>query len=303
MNRPAFGRWPLPSALVILGLLAATPTLAQSRARVWEEPLTLPTYEVNQPDHNPRFYAGRAYQGAQGRVYPYAMIDDLTDNRVQRTYRAVYLENEYIRVCILPELGGRVLSAVDKTNNYDFFYRQTVIKPALIGMIGAWISGGIEWNFPHHHRPSVFMPIDYTIENQPDGSATAWVGEMEIRHRMRWVVGLTVYPGKSYLEATLKPINRTPFVQSFLFFANAGTHANDDYQVFFPPGTEYVTYHGKNQFARWPVSREVFNEIDYTTDVDLSWWKNHPEWTSMFAWNYERGLLCAATTTASRRER
>jgi tetratricopeptide (TPR) repeat protein len=278
--------WPLPSVLVVTALLANLPALAQSRARVWEEPLVLPTYEINQPDHNPRFYAGRAYQGAQGRVYPYAMIDDLTDRRVEKTYRAVYLENEYIKVCILPELGGRVLSAVDKTNDYHFFYRQTVIKPALIGMIGAWISGGIEWNFPHHHRPTVFMPIDYTIENHPDGSATAWVGEMEIRHRMRWIVGLTVYPGKSYLEATLKPINRTPFVQSFLFFANAGTHANENYQVLFPPDTQYVTYHGKNQFAHWPVSRDVFNAIDYTAGVDLSWWKNHPEWTSMFAWNY-----------------
>ncbi len=269
-------------------LAASTLTgVAESKARVWEEALVLPTYEVNAPDHNPRFYAGRAYQGAQGRAYPYAMIDDLTDNRVEKTYRVVYLENEYIKVCVVPELGGRVLSAVDKTNNYDFFYKQTVIKPALIGMIGAWISGGIEWNFPHHHRPTVFMPIDYTFENHPDGSATVWVGEMEIRHRMRWTVGLTVYPGRSCLEATLRPINRTPFIQTFLFFANAGTHANDNYQVFFPPGTEYVTYHGKNQFTPWPVSREVFNEIDYREGVDLSWWKNHPEWTSMFAWNYE----------------
>jgi len=275
----------------ILAALAVIPAWADSKARVWEEPLVLPTYEVNAPDHNPRFYAGRAYQGAQGRVYPYPMIDDLTDNRVDKTWRAVYLENEYIKVCVLPELGGRVLSAVDKTNNYDFFYKQTVIKPALIGMIGAWISGGIEWNFPHHHRPSVFMPIDYKFENHPDGSATVWIGEMEIRHRMRWTVGLTVYPGKSYLEATLRPINRTPFAQSFLFFANAGTHSNENYQVFFPPSTEYVTYHGKNQFARWPVTREVFNEIDYREGVDLSWWKNHPEWTSMFAWNYEEDFF------------
>ena len=247
MNRPALGRWAIVAALVVASLLAAGPAAPQARARVWEEPLVLPTYDVNPPDPNPRFYAGRAYQGAQGRVYPYAMIDDLTDKRVEKTYRAVYLENEYIKVCVLPELGGRVLSAVDKTNNYDFFYRQTVIKPALIGMIGAWIAGGIEWNFPHHHRPTVFMPIDYAIENHADGSATAWVGEMEIRHRMRWVVGLTLYPGKSYLEATLKPINRTPFIQSFLFFANAGTHANENYQVFFPPDTQYVMYHGKNQ--------------------------------------------------------
>jgi len=89
MNRLAVGRWPALSALVMLGLLAAGPALAQSGARAWEEPLVLPTYEVNPPDHNPRFYAGRAYQGAQGRVYPYAMIDDLTDNRVQQTSRGV----------------------------------------------------------------------------------------------------------------------------------------------------------------------------------------------------------------------
>jgi tetratricopeptide (TPR) repeat protein len=287
----AYAQHRFMTGVTLIALAVLPAWAADSKARVWEEPLILPTYEVNQPDQNPRFYAGRAYQGAQGRVYPYPMIDDLTDNRVDQTYRAVYLENEYIKVCLLPELGGRVLSAVDKTNNYDFFYKQTVIKPALIGMIGAWISGGIEWNFPHHHRPTVFMPIDYTFENHPDGSATAWIGEMEIRHRMRWTVGLTVYPGKSYLEATLRPINRTPFIQSFLFFANAGTHSNEHYQVFFPPGTEYVTYHGKNQFAHWPVSHEVFNEIDYHEGVDLSWWKNHPEWTSMFAWNYDEDFF------------
>ena len=262
-------------------------SLSAADVRVWEETLVIPTYEVGPPDKNPRFYAGRAYQGAQGRVYPYPMIDAVTDTRKEVSYNAVYLENEYIKVCILPEVGGRVFSALDKTNNHDFFYHQHVIKPALIGMIGAWISGGIEWNFPHHHRPSVFMPIDYFLQENPDGSGTVWIGELEIRHRMRWIIGLTLYPGKSYLEATLKPMNRTPFVQTFLFFANASAHSNPDYQVFFPPGTEYATYHGKNQFARWPISQEIYNGIDYTQGVDVSWWKNHPEWTSMFAWNYE----------------
>jgi tetratricopeptide (TPR) repeat protein len=279
-----------PSRMILIAtiaILTVSPLLGSSKARAWEEPLTVPTWEIYDPDHNPRFYAGRAYQGAQGRAYPYWMIDNLSENRVDKSYRAVYLENEYIKVCILPEIGGRVFSAVDKTNGYDFFYRQTVVKPALIGMIGAWIAGGIEWNFPHHHRPSVFMPIDYTFENHPDGSATAWVGEMEIRHRMRWIVGLTIYPGKSYIEARLRPINRTPFIQSFLFFANVGTHSNEDYQVLFSPETEYVTYHGKNEFAHWPVHDGTFNEIDYRGGVDLSWWKNHPEWTSMFAWDYE----------------
>ena len=101
------------------------------------------------------------------------------------------------------------------------------------------------------------------------------------------MVGLTLYPGRSLLEATIKPFNRTPFAQSFLCFANVGIHASEQYQVIFPPSTEFATYHTKNQFARWPISHEVFNSIDYTKGVDVSWWKNHPEWTSMFAWNYE----------------
>ncbi|UCC21854.1 MAG: DUF5107 domain-containing protein [Planctomycetota bacterium] len=259
----------------------------ESSVRMWQEPRVIPTYLIGAPDINPRFYTGRTYQGAQGRVYPYPMLDVLTDNRQDKTYNSVYLENEYLKISVLPEIGGRLFSALDKTNNYDFIYHQHVVKPALIGMLGAWISGGIEWNFPHHHRPSVFMPIDYVMEENPDGSNTIWVGEIEIRHRMKWIVGLTLHPGKSYIEATIRPFNRTPFTHTFLCFANVGIHASDEYQVIFPPSTQFATYHTKNQFARWPISHEVFNGIDYTSGVDVSWWKNHPEWTSMFAWNYE----------------
>ncbi|GAG97516.1 unnamed protein product, partial [marine sediment metagenome] len=178
-------------------------------------------------------------------------------------------------------------SALDKTNDYDFFYRQNVIKPALIGMLGAWISGGVEWNFPHHHRATSFMPVDYALTENPDGSKTIWVGEVEIRHRTKWIIGLTLYPDRSYLEATVKLFNRTPLAQSMLYWANVAVHATEDYQIIFPPGTDYATFHGKNQFSRWPVSTEVFNRVDYTEGVDISWYKNHPAPTSFFAWNCE----------------
>ena len=277
----------ISSAVITLVGFSTAEVPKESSVKIWEEGRVIPTYLIDKPDTNPRFYTGRTYQGAQGRVYPYPMLDVLTDNRQDKTYKAVYLENEYLKISVLPEIGGRLFSALDKTNNYDFIYQQHVIKPALIGMLGAWITGGIEWNFPHHHRPSVFMAVDYVLQENPDGSSTVWVGEMEIRHRMKWMVGLTVYPGKSYIEATIRPFNRTPFAHSFLCFANVGIHASEAYQVIFPPSTEYATYHTKNQFAGWPISHEVFNDIDYTKGVDVSWWKNHPEWTSMFAWNYE----------------
>ncbi|MBN1271025.1 MAG: DUF5107 domain-containing protein [Candidatus Aminicenantes bacterium] len=271
---------------------AILPLQAVTKVKVWEEDLILPTYIVEEADKNPIFYNGRAYQSAQGTVYPYPFLDRLTDIREEKSYRAVYIENEYLKICILPEIGGRIFEAVDKTNHYDFFYRQHVIKPALIGMLGAWISGGVEWNFPHHHRASGFMEVDSTITENADGSATVWVGEIERRHRMQWVVGLTLYPGKSYLEVKVRLANRTPFAHSFLFWTNASVHANDGYQVIFPPDTELATYHGKNQFSHWPISREVFRGVDYSAGVDISWWKNHSSSMSFFAWE-SRGCFLA----------
>ena len=266
-------------------LSGQTDEVSELHVKIWEEPVTMPTYLVDEPDRIPRFYEGRAYQGAQGRVYPYPIYESLSDTRVDKEYDMVFLENEYIKIELLPEIGGRLFGALDKTNGYDFIYKQHVIKPGLIGMLGAWISGGIEWNFPHHHRATAFMPVDYVLHENDDGSCTVWIGELEIRHRMKFMLGVTVYPGRSYYEVTFRPYNRTPFVHSFLYFANTGVHTSEDYQVIFQPATQFGTYHGKNHFVRWPIAHEVYNRVDYTDGVDISWWKNHPEWTSIFCWN------------------
>ncbi len=277
--------------MTVLCLAAVLAPASLAAVKIWEEPLPIPTYVTGPPDPNPMFYFGRVYQGARGEVYPYPLYDKLTGRRENRTYRAVYLENEYLKICVLPELGGRIFSAVDKTNGYDFFYRQHVIKPALIGMLGAWISGGVEWNYPHHHRASSLLPVEHRLVENPDGSKTVWVGELELRHRMRWAIGLTLRPGKSYIETTVRLMNRTPFVNSFLYFANVAVHTNDDYQIIFPPSTQFVTQHAKREFARWPVADSVYGGTDFRSGVDVSWWKNHPNSISMFAWNYEDDFL------------
>lgn len=254
--------------------------------RIWEEDVIIPTYLIGEPDPNPMFYFGRAYQGAEGRVYPYPLYDKLTGNKQDKSYKMVYLENEYIKIGILPGIGGRLFSALDKTNNYNFIYTQHVIKPALIGMLGAWISGGIEWNIPHHHRATSFLPVQYRIEQNPDYSKTVWVGELELRHRTRWCTGYTLRPGKSYIEITIRMFNTSPFVQSVLCFANTAVHANENYQVIFPPSTQYVTHHAKREFTTWPIATTVYGGADFTKGVDVSWYKNHYNSNSMFAWNY-----------------
>src|ERR1022692_4223896 len=214
------------SASVFVLSLAMSSLLfaAGAPVKVWEEKVTIPTYLIGPPDPNPQFYFGGASQGAQHRIYPYPVYDNLTTERKDKTYKMVYLENEYVKIGILPELGGKVFEAVDKSNGYDFIYHQHVIKPALIGLIGAWMSGGIEWNIPHHHRASTFLPVQYRVEENADGSKTVWVGELEVRQRMRWAVGYTVRPGKSYLEASLRILNRTPVVNTMLCFANVAVH-------------------------------------------------------------------------------
>lgn len=287
MNRRLGFTWAALAAVVAFAAASASLAAGEpSSVRLWRQPVEIPTYPLGEPDKNPVFYSGRKYQGAKGPVYPYAMLDKLSETRQAKRYDAVYLENNYIQLMILPELGGRIFAGQDKTNGYDFFYRQHVVKPALIGMAGAWISGGVEWNIPHHHRVTTFMPVDYRLVENADGSKTVWLGETEWRHRMKWLVGLTLRPGNSCLEVTTRLFNRTPLAHTMLCFANVAVHANADYQVIFPPGTEFGTQHAKREFVHWPVGREVYNRLD-RSGVDLSWWKNQPSPISIFAWNYE----------------
>lgn len=285
------GLFPTGLALVAFWGFTSELGFAGVATKAWEQTITLPTYKVAPPDPNPRFYSGRTYQGARATFYPYPVSDQMTERRENQDYKALYLENEYIQMSVLPELGGRIFTALDKGNNYDFFYRQHVIKPALIGMLGAWISGGVEWNIPHHHRASSFMTVDHTIEPHPDGSKTIWVGETELRHRLRWLLGMTVRPDRSYIEMTVKVINRTPAAQSFLFWINPAVHANTNYQVIFPPSTQWAVQHGKPEFASWPIARQTYGGVDYSRGVDISWWKNHPSPVSFFAWHCEEDFF------------
>ena len=280
------GRTWLYGCIVLVGIFisgSATPVTGEVKA--YEEEITIPTYITEEPDPNPMFYTGIAYQGAQKRIYPYPLDNNLTDRKVDKKWTGLVLENEYIKVVILPERGGKLYIGRDRTNGYDFIYHNAVIKPGLVGMLGAWTSGGIEWNIPHHHRATADLPVNYRLTDNPDGSKTIWVGEVERRHRSRWGVAVTLHPGTAYIEATMRYYNRTALANSILMWANTGVHSNEDYQIIFPPQTEYATFHGKNQFSEWPISHQMYNDIDFTEGVDISWFKNHKKSVSFFAWD------------------
>ncbi len=249
-----------------------------------EETVIIPTYPAPPPDPNPMFFEKRVNQGASGRVYPNPFTDKVNhETKVDQPYQAVFLENEYIQLMILPQFGGRIHAALDKTNGYDFIYRQHVIKPALIGLFGSWLSGGMEFNWPLHHRPSTFMPVEYTIEKSDDGSATVWLSEHEPMNRMKGMVGICVHPDKMYFEFKVQLYNRTPLPQPFLWWINCAVHINDDYQLVFPPDVESVTFHSRASMASYPVARQLYAGLDWRAGVDISWLKNVNGTTSYFA--------------------
>ena len=243
--------------------LPAAPDQESGPVKAWQQPVIMKSYLPGTPDPNPLFLEKRVYQGSSGRVYPLPVIDRVNTEPVDHAWKAVHLENEFLRFVILPEIGGRIHVGYDKTTGYDFFYRQNVIKPALVGLAGPWISGGVEFNWPQHHRPATFMPVETTIEREEDGSVTVWCSDHDPMSRMKGMHGLCLRPGRAYLEVKVRLYNRTTDTQTFLWWANVATHVHEKYQSFFPRDVRFVADHAKRAITEFPLSQGSYYGVDY----------------------------------------
>ena len=255
------------------------------KVTIWEESVVIPTYAVGQPDRNPMFLEKRVYQGSTGKVYPYPVIDKIYDDKEDKEYPAVFLENDYLKIMILPSLGGRIQRAYDKTNDYDFVYYNEVMKPALVGLLGPWVSGGIEFNWPQHHRPTTFMPVDYTLQELDDGSKCLKISEVDQMYGTKGMASFVLHPDKAYLEIRGQLYNRTNFPQTFLWWANPAVAVNDHTQSIFPPDVHAVMDHGKRDVSNFPIATGVYYKHDYGPGVDISRYKNLPVPTSYMAYH------------------
>jgi tetratricopeptide (TPR) repeat protein len=251
--------------------------------KVWEEQVTIPTYKVFQAEKSPLFIEKRAYQGSTGKVYPFPVTEKISDEKEDVSYRAIFLENDYLQVMILPELGGRIQRALDKTNQYDFVYYNHVIKPALVGLTGPWISGGIEFNWPQHHRPSTFSPVDYKYTENKDGSCTVYVSEIDRMYGTKGMGAFTLYPDKAYIEIKGQLFNRTDTPQTFLWWANPAVPVNEHTYSVFPPDVHAVMDHGKRAVSTFPIATGEYYKYDYSAGIDISRYKNIKVPTSYMA--------------------
>jgi tetratricopeptide (TPR) repeat protein len=259
--------------------------MQNSTVSVWEEKVIIPTYNVGKPDKNPMFFEKRVYQGSSGVVYPNPVIEKIADEKEDKEYTGLFLENKYLKVMILPQLGGRIQTAFDKIKQRHFIYHNQVIKPALVGLTGPWISGGIEFNWPQHHRPSTFDPVDYKLEEHADGSKTVWVNEVERMFHTKGMAGFTLRPDTAYIEIKAKLFNRSALPQTFLWWANPAVKVNDYYQSVFPPDVNAVFDHGKRDVSDFPIATGTYYKVDYSPGTDISMYKNIPVPTSYMAIN------------------
>ena len=244
--------------------------MSKTPVRAWSERVLLPTWDAGEPNPNPMFLEKRVYQGSSGAVYPYPVIDKIADDPAPREWTAVFMDNGLLELMILPELGGRLHRAVDKMNGYRIVYHNQVIKPALVGLTGPWISGGIEFNWPQHHRPSTYSPVEWTIEEKSDGSCIVWCAENERMFRQRGRHGFRLEPGRTSFDVVVRLSNPGEQSGTFLWWANPAVHVHDDYQSVFPADVHAVMDHGKRDVSSFPIATGVYYKQDYAPGTDIS---------------------------------
>jgi tetratricopeptide (TPR) repeat protein len=233
----------------------------------WQDELPLKTYLLGPDDPNPPWH-----RTGMSRVYPYPMQDNLTDEVKVVHYKALHLENEYLHLIVLPQLGGRVYSLYDKIARREVFYRNNVVKYGLVARRGAWISGGIEFNFPQGHTCVTVSPVSSAITQDPEtGGASIHVGAVDRVSRMRWSVRLSLLPGEARLRQDVMLHNPRPIRQRHYFWANSAVPATDDLHLIYP-ATQVRTLGGVHSY---PIC----------DGRDLSWYKNHERPNDIFCLN------------------
>ncbi|MDD6484926.1 MAG: DUF5107 domain-containing protein [Clostridiales bacterium] len=245
-----------------------------NKVKAYTKSMIIPTYEPGEAQKLPMFLENRTYQGSGGRIYPYPMTETISDTLTDKEYEAVCLENEYLLVVILPELGGRVWRIYDKLNECDALYYNKTIKPALAGLAGPWIAGGIEFSWPQHHRPSTFERIDCCFKENADGSATVYTGEIERMGNTKGMTAFTLYPEKAYLEVKGQIYNPTERMQTFSWWSNAAVSINENTRLILPPDVNTVSDYGQGETAKYPIATDEYCGGDYGEGVDISRHKN-----------------------------
>ena len=205
---------------------------------------SFPTYSFGDPNPLPAFLFNT-------KIYPYHKFQGYAFEKTEAPLKKIILENQWIEVQVVPEVGGKVWGATDKSNGNEFIYKNEVAKFRNIAMRGPWTSGGIEFNFGViGHHPGTGTPTDYKTEELPNGDLLCTVGGIDLPSRTQWRVKIILPKDQSAFTTQALWYNPTDIEQAYYNWMTAAAAAREDL-VFYTPGDRYLTHGGEAK--AWPV--------------------------------------------------
>ncbi len=240
-----------------LFLLAAVGSIAQQKATIKETTKIFKTYPFSDPDPIPEM----------GKIYPYFRFDGYTNTPIQKEWKVVEMENDYLKVTIMPEVGGKIWSAIEKSTGKSYIYYNHTVKFRDVGMRGPWTSGGIEPNYGIiGHTPNCATPVDYTTFKKADGSVSCVIGVLDLLTRTSWRIDINLPKDKAYLTTTSFWYNASPLEQPYYTWMNTGLKASGNLEFIFP-GTKYIGHGG--EYSDWPINKQNGKNISFYENNDF----------------------------------
>ncbi len=216
---------------------------------VQESSITLPTYEITGENRNPVF---RSQYGV-AHIYPYTLLDEIASKPTNKVYHTLVLENRYLLVTVIPDLGGRVYSVFDKVSQREVFYKNSTVKFSPLAIRGAFFSGGVEFSFPVAHAPTTADRVNWDLQEHDDGSASIVIGGLEHISGLRWTITLTLFPNRCAFAQDVQLFNPSSIPGRYHYWTNASLDADDQTEFIYPlRRARSYEYAGT---ASWPFAR------------------------------------------------
>ncbi|MGC4037522.1 MAG: DUF5107 domain-containing protein [Chitinophagaceae bacterium] len=251
------------SSLCAIFLLICCFGFSQNKATIKEYKKTFTTYPYSDPDPVPDF----------SKIYPYYRFDGFTEKSIQKEWKVVELENDFIKVMILPEIGGKIWAAIEKSTNQPFIYYNHVVKFRDVAMRGPWTSGGIEANYGIiGHTPNSASPVDYALKQKEDGSVSCYIGWLDLLTRTNWCIEINLPADKAFFTTHSTWYNNTPLEQPYYHWMNVGIKTKGNLQFIYP-GTKYIGHEG--EYADWPVNKSNGKHIDFYEQNNFGGYKSY----------------------------
>jgi len=229
--------------------------ISNQKAAIRKAEETIKTYPFSDPDPTPILTRSDLW-GKGARLYPYSFFDKFDKTGQDQVWTVVHLENPYIKLSVLPQVGGKVWGASEKSTGKEFIYKNHVLKFREIALRGPWTSGGVEFNFGIvGHAPSTATPVDYMIRKNRDGSVSCIVGGIDLPSRTRWSVTITLPRDKAFFETRAFWYNPSPLHQSYYSWMNSAVRTGDDLEYIFP-GRFQIGHNYSVPLKPWPASEK-----------------------------------------------